>query len=108
MLWTFTGETARFALGRSHREAARRNDDHFGTVPVALLERVPWLERPLGFRSEHIRSNMRVHVGEPLRDPIELLLKVRLVDPPNEPGNDSDQQDVHERLHAPRAGPRLR
>src|SRR5262249_49746107 len=97
MLWTFTGETARFALGRSHREAAGRTNDHLGTVLVgALPERFSRLQRSLSRPGHHIEILDLVGPDGP--DPIPLLLDVRLFDPANEPKNDPAQQHINDGL----------
>src|SRR5215471_21085016 len=92
MLWTFAGETTRFVLRRSHREAARRDDDHLGTVLGAFTKACPRLERPFDLGSEHVRVNVRYPVRIHISVPIQLLRYERLVDP----GNQSKDTSAHQ------------
>src|SRR5262249_37878628 len=93
VLWAFIGLAALLSRGRSHREAARRHDDHLGAVLRAFPERIPRLQRALGGRSKYVGMNLRAYVGLYDEKLTQLLSDVRLVDPANEPNDDTDQQD---------------
>src|SRR6516164_4829118 len=85
MLWTFTGATALFALGRSHRKAARRNNDHLGTILGAFPESISLLQSSLARRGEHIFIEIRAPVGFYIPVLIPHLLYTRLIEPSDDP-----------------------
>ena len=66
VLWAFTVSPALFVRGRPHHEVAGRHDDHLGAVVGigTFPECIPWLQRPLRSKAEHIGPNLRV--PEPL------------------------------------------
>src|SRR5262245_41404507 len=62
MLWAFI-PAALLGRRRSHRELARRDDNHLGTVLGAFAKRVSRPQRPLALGCEHIRIDIRDPVG---------------------------------------------